>query len=365
MKGSIQYKVNKKGVKTYYAVVAPRKGKRKWYKGGKTKRDAERILSEKLSELGHGAYKEPTNITFADFTIKWLRSIKHNIKPNTYDSYSDIIDNQLIPEFGTYKMKDITTGMLQSYITDRRDDVGSKTVRNEIYVITPLFRCAKIWENLYINPALEIIKPKYIKAEIIIMQPNEFKAFLEAAKGSHYFVAFLLDIHTGLRAGEVWGLRWSDIDWHSSQIHIRQIYSKGAFGDPKTKAGKRAVDITESLLKELRKWKLACPPNEHDLVFPSPDGNITDHDNMMKRYFEATLIKAGLPHFSFHSLRHTNVAIRIHANQNIKYIQEQIGHASIQVTLDIYGHLFKDLNFNRQQAALLDTAVSEAVSSSA
>jgi len=86
------------------------------------------------------------------------------------------------------------------------------------------------------------------------------------------------------------------------------------------------VDISVSLLNELRKWKLACPPNEHDLVFPSPDGGITDHDNMVKRYYEAALKKAGLPHFSFHSLRHTNVAIRIHSNQNIKYIQEQIGH---------------------------------------
>ena len=140
-------------------------------------------------------------MTFEKFSVKWLRSILHNVKRNTYNSYSDIIEKQLIPEFGSHKIKDITTGMLQSYVTDRVDEVGGKTVRNESYVISPLFKCAKIWENLYINPAIEIIKPKVSKSDIKIMQSDLFKPFLESAKGCHYYIAFLMEIFAGLRAG--------------------------------------------------------------------------------------------------------------------------------------------------------------------
>ena len=84
---------------------------------------------------------------------------------------------------------------------------------------------------------------------------------------------------------------------------------------------------------------MACPINEYDLVFPSPEGKLTNHENAVKRHFYRALRKAGLRHVSFHSLRHTNASLRIAAGQNIKYIQGQLGHASVKITLDVYGHL--------------------------
>ena len=110
------------------------------------------------------------------------------------------------------------------------------------------------------------------------------------------------------------------------------------------------------LIQELKIWKLACPINEHDLVFPSPEGKLSLHDNVVKRYFNQALRMAGLRRVSFHSLRHSNASMRIQAGQNIKYIQSQMGHASINITLDIYGHLFNDANFNRQQVELLEAS---------
>jgi integrase len=91
-------------------------------------------------------------------------------------------------------------------------------------------------------------------------------------------------------------------------------------------------------------------------MFPSKEGNITCHDNVMKRHYEPALRKAGLRHVTFHSLRHTNASLRIHAEQNIKYMSTQMGHSSIKVTLDVYGHLFNDEEFNRQQVDLLQTS---------
>jgi integrase len=127
------------------------------------------------------------------------------------------------------------------------------------------------------------------------------------------------------------------------------------FQKPKTKNAIRKIDMTERLVKELKSWKLACPVNEHDLVFPSPEGYATMHTNVMKRFFYPALRRAGLRQVSFHSLRHSNASFRIQAGQNIKYIQGQLGHASINMTMDVYGHLFNDLDFNRKQVELLES----------
>ena len=114
------------------------------------------------------------------------------------------------------------------------------------------------------------------------------------------------------------------------------------------------------LSQELKKWKLACPKSDHDLVFPSPEGKMSCHENVVKRHFNPALRRAGLRHVSFHSLRHTNASIRIISGQNIKYIQTQLGHSSIKVTMDVYGHLFNDANFNRQQVKLLEATLQTA-----
>jgi integrase len=111
-------------------------------------------------------------------------------------------------------------------------------------------------------------------------------------------------------------------------------------------------------IKRLKVWKLRCPPNEHDLIFPSPEGSITQDDNMMKRVFIRALEKAELRQVSFHSLRHSNASIRIKQGQNLKYLSKQMGHASVAFTLDVYGHLFTDdQEFLREQAGLLAGAL--------
>ncbi len=146
------------------------------------------------------------------------------------------------------------------------------------------------------------------------------------------------------------------MDWANRQIFVRQSLWRGQFQDPKSAYSVRKIDIPELLLNELRKWKSVCP--ESPLVFPSPEGKPSCHNNVVKRFFNPALEKAELRHVSFHSLRHTNASMRIAAGQNIKYIQTQLGHASIKMTLDIYGHLFSDVNFSRQQVKLLETSIS-------
>lgn len=161
---------------------------------------------------------------------------------------------------------------------------------------------------------------------------------------SYYRIAFLTAVLTGMRAGELWGLQWNDINWKLGQVFVRRALWKGQFQTPKSKKSVRKIDLLPQLVDELKHWKTICPANDHNLVFPSPEGNMSIHENVMKRYFNPALKQAGVRRVSFHSLRHTNASLRIEAGQNIKYVQLQLGHASIQTTLDRYGHLIKEVN---------------------
>lgn len=349
MKGSIQ----KKG-KIYYAVIALN-GKRKWFRGGPAKKDAQRELNEKLGELEARTYRELPKITFEQFTEIWVRDYAEiSLKPSTKNLFKDTLERLLLPAFSSTQISDIAIGHLQAYVSNRAKTVKPNTVRNELTVIKLIFKHALRWGYIKHNPTLNIERPKIEKSEIEVLSPGEFETFLENSE-KPYRIAFLTAFLTGTRAGELWGLQWGDIDWNSRQIHVKRSLWNHQFQKPKTKNAIRKIDMTERLIKELKAWKLACPVNEHDLVFPSPEGYATMHTNVMKRFFYPALRRAGLRQVSFHSLRHSNASFRIHVGQNIKYIQGQLGHASINMTMDVYGHLFNDLDFNRRQVELLES----------
>jgi integrase len=349
MKGSIQKKGN-----IYYAVI-PIAGRRKWFRGGSTKKDAQRILNEQLSEIDNGTYKEIPKMRFKEFRELWFKGyVEGNLKPSTEKGYKDIVEKKL-SHFDHQKLSEITTGQLQKYVSERRKNVSAKTVVNEIVVMKLMFRHAKKWGYIKINPAEDVERPRLKETEIEILDPREIEKLIQITD-PHYKVAFLTAFLTGLRAGELWALQWGDIDWNSGKIFVRRSVWKGKFQTPKTKKSMRKIDMTQELIYEMKKWKLACPINEYDLVFPGSEGGIANHVNAANRHFYPALRRAGLRQVSFHSLRHSNASMRIQAGQNIKYISEQLGHSTIRTTLDIYGHLFNDVNFTKQQVELLESS---------
>lgn len=140
------------------------------------------------------------------------------------------------------------------------------------------------------------------------------------------------------------GLKWDDIDWIAGQVHIKCTFNHGRFYEPKTKTSKRKIDLAPQLISQLKEWQLACPPNELDLIFPNGEGKPMDANNLVKTEFLPSLKKAKIPKIRFHDLRHTYASLLIDQGESPKYIQTQIGHSSIKVTYDIYGHLIDDAN---------------------
>jgi integrase len=158
-------------------------------------------------------------------------------------------------------------------------------------------------------------------------------------------------ILTGMRRGELLGLQWGDIDWNSNTIFVRRSLYWAAnnavkegelrfeFVSPKTKRSVRAVVMSPELKRALEIHKMTCTESPYDLVFCNREGNPIDPDNMVKREFHPTLVAAGLRQIRFHDLRHSYTSLLIAQGENIKFIQSQLGHSSIQTTLDRYGHL--------------------------
>jgi len=180
---------------------------------------------------------------------------------------------------------------------------------------------------------------------------------LDAESDLKYKTLLRLAIFSGARQGEILGLKWTDVDWFNSQIHIQRTYNHGKWYRPKSKTSNRKIDLGPTMMSELKKWKLAYPPSNLDLIFPNETGNPLDQSNMLKSCFYPCLKKAGIERISFHDLRHTYASLLIEQGENIKYIQNQLGHSSPTVTLDVYAHLMKPTN--QESACKLENTVFE------
>jgi integrase len=196
-----------------------------------------------------------------------------------------------------------------------------------------------------------------LKIGVDIPTRDEIKAIVEAAKG-RWRPILLTAIFTGLRASELRGLRWADVDLEKRELHVRQRADRySAIGKPKSEAGERTVPLTPIVANTLREWKLACPNSEAGLVFPSTGGLVEHHKNIVERGLVPTMIAAGAAindgekimrakYTGLHALRHFYASWCINRRVDgglelpAKVVQERLGHSSIIMTMDVYGHLF-------------------------
>src|SRR5271166_3326302 len=200
-----------------------------------------------------------------------------------------------------------------------------------------------------------------LKIGVDIPTREEIKAIVGAAEG-RWRPLLLTAIFTGLRASELRGLRWEDVDFEKRELHVRQRADRyNAIGKPKSEAGERTVPLTPLVLNTLREWKLACPKGKLGLVFPTGRGNVESHSNIIQRGLEPIEIAAGVTvtepgpdgqpavmakYTGLHALRHFYASWCINRRADgglelpAKVVQERLGHSSIMMTMDVYGHLF-------------------------
>jgi len=234
-------------------------------------------------------------------------------------------------------------------------------------MLKTLFTCAKRWNYREDNPAWDIKKFKEAHNEMDFLQPHEINPLLEKST-EPYRTLFLTAIFTGMRRAELLGLKWGDVDWYNNTIRVRRTLhfkkqkntregeTRWYFEDPKTKQSRRAIIMSPRLKRELENHKFNetirlgqiedSPINIDDLIFTNQVGNPIDPDNITERQFHPALKLAELRLIRLHDLRHTFASLLINQGANIKFIQNQMGHASAQITLDRYGHLMPLENYS-------------------
>ena len=302
----------------------------------------------------------------------WLELKRQKRRESTCHTYLGHIENHLKPYFGRTLVSRIKLDSVESFIKHCLDSgVSVPTTRKILRTLQDMmtYACRKKW--IYSNPVKEAEKPENhhehdeSKEGLKILEPAMIRKLLDSvgwypkksrktgetewlemskADKMKYKTLVMTAASTGMREGEILGLKWSDIDFVVNQIIVNRTFNHGRFYSPKSKYSKRKIDIAPQLVTQLKEWKLACPKTELDLVFPNAKGNPIDANNLLNRVYSPALKKAKLPQIRFHDLRHTYASLLISQGENPKYIQNQMGHSSIQVTYDIYGHLMNTEN---------------------
>ena len=192
-----------------------------------------------------------------------------------------------------------------------------------------------------------------LKIGVDIPSRDEIKGIVEALEG-RWRPLLLTAIFTGLRASELRGLRWAHVDLRKSELHVRERADRyNKMGAPKSKSGERTIPVPPIVVSALREWKLICPKSEAGLVFPTGTGAIEYHSNIVTRGLQPAQVKAGIvdragnaKYPGLHALRHfyASWCINRRADGGLelppKVVQERLGHSSIMMTMDVYGHLF-------------------------
>ncbi|SLM49226.1 putative Phage integrase [Nitrospira japonica] len=333
--------------------------------GKKAAKDAARLIQARLA-LGQAAFDEPPQpepkadlATVGSYLKAWLKEhAQVNCKPSTYAEYSWCIEHILLPEFGTLPLDALTVAHVRQIIAKYTEAGKSRaTIRNYLAPLRAAFTQAEDDGLVSKNPAAKLGKLlKHTKGSAKDIHPltrQETATLLDTAKAKTPLISPLLfcAVRTGLRRGELIGLQWGDIDLAGRSLLVRRAVVRGVVGPPKS--GKpRRVDLSAGLCAELtalraehereaeadgEALKLDAP------VFRSPRGFRWDEHNLDKLWRE-TLKASGIRKVRLHDLRHTFASQLIEQGAYPKYIQEQLGHASITMTMDTYGHLFPNRN---------------------
>lgn len=349
----------------------------------------------KLAEIQQkGTYQEPTKMTFGEWLDFWLNEIaKPEVKPNTYDFYEYLVRIHIKPKLGQILLSKLQPEHLQKFYNQKREEkklnrkkgkegehtdefLSLRTVRGmQVVIQLALNEAVKKWKiSLNPNNAIDVIK--YSTAEAKYLSPDEVVTFLETISEDRWFPAFITDLGTGVRAGELANLKWDRVDLEKGLIEITETatrintYAKEgpktmlSFQDPKSEKSIRIIPLPTDVVYELKRWKvkqaaeMAAAENSEEkeateltkigyidqgYVFTWPDGRMVD-PNYLSKLFKKLIRRHGFDDaLHFHNLRHSYATMLLEKGEDLKVIQENLGHAELATTSGIYAHVLKKM----------------------
>ncbi len=321
---------------------------------GKTQNEVKEKLKKALEESQKLDFTRTGKYTVSQWMEEWFENVcKIKVRPSSHQTYRGYIDHHIAPNVGKIPIEKLSTMDLQKLCRKLMDKgrverieaekqpkgLSAKTIRNIMQIISSAMDFAVAQKIITENPCKAVELPKVEKQEMQTIPVEQLQAFLTEAKASGVYEMYYIELSTGLRRGELLGLKWTDIDWNHAVITVRRQVARvnGEITEAplKTKNSYRRVSISPQALEVLKTQKAKT---NSEYVFPSPTGGPISPDsvnNMLKR----VLARAGIPKVRFHDLRHTFATIALQNGVDIKTVSSILGHFSAGFTLDTYAHV--------------------------
>ena len=342
--------------------------RQEFHTGYASKREAEKELAKALASITYGTYTQPSKMLLGEFlSQEWLPAIESTIRPTTFLSYRGHVERHLVPALGRLPLQQLTGAQINAFYAklmsqggdDGKRKISPSTVRRIHATLHRALKDAVRWNQIPRSPAEAADPPRAACGadhEMKVWSLKELKTFLAQERESRLYPLWLTLATTGMRRGEVLGLRWQDLDLEAQSVSIRQTRVMAGYqpllSTPKTRRGKRLVALdpaTVAALKETRRGQkeegLAAGSlwKESGFVFTREDGQ-PYHPERVSTLFVQAVKKAGLPRIRLHDLRHTYATLALSAGVHPKIVSERLGHANIGITLDCYSHCLPALS---------------------
>ena len=327
---------------------------------GKTQKEVAQKLKQATYELDQGTYKEPCRMTVKEWLDIWKAEYTEDVKESTAYIYKKNVDMYVVPYIGSVKLQALTAPMIQALynrlLKPQNEDckaLSAKSVRNVHGVLHKALQQAVLVGYLRVNPADACKPPKAVKKEIAPLDEGQVSEFLKAIQGHPHEYLYKITLFTGMREGEVLGLTWDCLDFKHGTLLIKQQLrreqQKGGkyyFSPPKNNKS-RVLSLAPSVIQLFRLQKLKQNGmrleagnlwEENNLIFSNQTGGFLSYRTVYD-CFKRIMDKIGSPATRFHDLRHTYAVMAIKSGDDIKTVQENLGHATAAFTLDVYGHV--------------------------
>ncbi|MGB9661822.1 MAG: tyrosine-type recombinase/integrase, partial [Moorellaceae bacterium] len=338
---------------------------------GKTRKEVQEQLTRLLAEQQQGLPIDPVKQTVKDFLVSWLEdSVKSSVRPTTYENYRNVVHTHIIPTLGDIPLAKLAPQHLQHLFRTMQDKGLTRSVKLAYTVLHKALGQAVKWGLIPRNIAELVDRPKIATKEMKVLTPEEIAKFLEAARDDRLYALYVVAIACGLRIGEIFALKWEDIDFETCRMQVRRqlqwINGEPRFVEPKSVKSRRSIvmpQVVVDALKEHRKRQEAerfaagDAWQEWGLVFTTTVGTPLHRANVRTRSFVRILEKAGLPQVRLHDLRHSCATLLLTRGVHPKLVQEQLGHSQISITMDLYSHVLPALH--REAALQMDAALAE------
>lgn len=316
------------------------------------------VAVEKLGALRtermDGTLTEPSKLRLGEYLTRWLQdNARTRVRPGTLSIYEGLIRVHVKPHLGGVALSKLAPAHVQGLLGALEREGVSPRLRQMVRsVLNVALKQAVRLEIIRRNPVAAVDRPRAPKPEIRPLNVAECRKLLETAKGDRLEALYVVALSTGLRQGEILGLRWGDVDLAERALQVRRtLIADGSTGqlelaEPKTAKSRRRVDLPGFAVAALAAHRaaLGAVPLPDRLVFTDTEGNPLRKSNLLRRSFKPLLARAGLAQATrFHDLRHSAASLLLVQGVHPKIVQERLGHSTIALTLDTYSHVLKGL----------------------